>query len=113
MTRRVLSELFTIHHPGDFLHEVLVFCELDAQSADGLVVNRAYDIALRLYQGRLDGFLGNAAETGTHPDVGMLAGRSGHNDGVLPDHEGHRQLIRQGASIPRSAMAGPPAARNA
>ena len=67
MNRRVLSDLFFIEHPGDFLHEVLVFCELEDTSPEGLITTRAYDTALRLYQGRLAGYL--ACDTPYHDFV--------------------------------------------
>lgn len=57
MKRRVLSDLFTIRHPGDFLREVVKVCGLDDRKAEGAVVTKAYHTAFQLYRGELRGYL--------------------------------------------------------
>jgi hypothetical protein len=56
MNRRVLSDLFAVGHPDDLLHEVLTFCDLAVSSPESYFVTQAYQMALRLYQGQLDGY---------------------------------------------------------
>ena len=56
MNRRVLSDLFRVRHPGDFLREVLQCLGLDERTKEGIPVGQAYRMALSLYQGKLDGY---------------------------------------------------------
>jgi hypothetical protein len=58
MNRRVLSDLVAVDHPDDFLREVLTFCGLPASTPEGNLISHAYHMALRLYQGRLEGYRG-------------------------------------------------------
>jgi hypothetical protein len=58
MNRRVLSDLLSVHRPGDLLHEVLHFCDLDKRPPEGSVVASAYQTAVRLYQGRFENYCG-------------------------------------------------------
>lgn len=56
MKRRVLYDLFPVRQPADFLHEVLHFLGLDENRREGALVGKAFRLALRLYQGRQEGF---------------------------------------------------------
>lgn len=58
MKRRVLSDLFTIRHPGDFLREVLKVCRLNDREPAGAVVTNVYRMTFQLYRGELNGYLG-------------------------------------------------------
>jgi hypothetical protein len=57
MKRRVLSDLFAIRHPRDFLHEALKVCGLNNREPEGAVVANAYQMTYRLYRGELNGYL--------------------------------------------------------
>ncbi|MBL0712785.1 MAG: hypothetical protein JJV98_03705 [Desulfosarcina sp.] len=57
MKRRVLSDLFAIRHPSDFLREVLKICGFDQREPAGTVITNAYHVAFRLYRGELIGYL--------------------------------------------------------
>ena len=58
MKRRVLSDLLIIHHPGDYLREVLTVCDLNERKPESAIVTNAYRMAFRLYRGEFNGYLG-------------------------------------------------------
>jgi len=64
MKRRVLSDLFTIRHPSDFLHEVLKFCSVGHGDPERTAITNVYQLAFQLYRGELDGYL--ACDTNYH-----------------------------------------------
>ena len=75
MKRRVLSDLLIIHHPGDYLREVLTVCDLNERKPESAIVTNAYRMAFRLYRGEFKGYLGY--DTNYH-DGGHFARRRLH-----------------------------------
>lgn len=57
MKRRVLSDLFAIRGPRDYLWEVLQSLGCDDQTEEGAVIADAYQLAHRLYRGEAHGYL--------------------------------------------------------
>jgi hypothetical protein len=57
MKRRVLSDLFTIRHPSDFLHEVLTFCSVGHGEPEGTLITNIYHLTFQLYRGEFNGYL--------------------------------------------------------
>jgi len=64
MKRRVLSDLFTIRHPSDFLHEVLKFCSIGHGDPERYAIINVYHLTFQLYRGEHDGYL--ACDTNYH-----------------------------------------------